>query len=232
VNGDFETNTLAGWTLAGGVHGGIGNYFPLPGDTGRLAVVGLGNDPVLAAGAVAFQQVFSGNHSVRVENSSTGARWSSISQSVVWTDNSINFAWAAVLQEPGHSHSAEPHFQITLRNETDNTVLYSVLLASDTIPAGILHSVNAGVHGLVKYTDYQTITLDTSAHIGDTLKLTLLAADCQLTAHFGYVYLDGFGAVTPQPNAVSTPEPASCLIWGLGSLGLGFVGYRRRQKKA
>jgi hypothetical protein len=215
TNGDFETGDLTGWTRSGGTYFTAPNYNVTPGDLGRSAVVGAGYDPELQSRGVLFNRVYGGNYSARIEDSGTGAHWSSITQTAVWTDPNIFFAYAAVLQEPGHPHDQEPHFRVTLKDLTAGTTLYDVQYASDTIPANLLHTV-----GDVKYTDWQVVNLDTSTVQGHSLQLTVLGADCGQSGHWGYAYVDGFSAQLPQSNAVPAPPTALMLAFGLPALAL------------
>ncbi|MDA8086292.1 MAG: PEP-CTERM sorting domain-containing protein [Nitrospiraceae bacterium] len=229
INGGFETGDFTGWTKNGGYwYGGIGTY-NYTGDPGKSAIVTPGLDPIVGH----INQVYSGNYAARVNDGDSyytgwgGYHFSTISQSVVWTEPNIYFAWAAVLEEPGHDHDHEPHFYLTLTDDTTNTTLYNVLYASDTIPASLLNTVYIPQTGDDwKYTDWQVVNLDTSAVEGDTLTLTLLAADCGYGGHSGYVYLDGFGAAPPSP---SVPEPATFFLFGTGITGFGLL--RRKLRK-
>jgi hypothetical protein len=227
TNGGFETGDFSGWTKNGGSFTGSYSY---SGDPGKSAIVTLGNDPIIASGGGTLSMVYNGTYAARVNDGDAfytgwgGYHFSTISQSVVWSDPHIYFAWAAVLQEPGHPHAYEPNFQVILKDETTGTTLYSKFFASDTIPASLLKSVTASDGYTWKYTDWQVVDLDTSAVMGDTLTLTLLASDCGYGGHSGYAYLDGFGAVVPP---VTTPIPGSLLLLGSGLLGL--IGIRRRQ---
>lgn len=226
INGDFETGTFAGWTQTGGTFLGGSSY---PGSytfdgTNRDAIVTSGADPILQSlgvTAAQFNRVYAGNFSARIEDSNTGARFSQISQQAVWNDTSINFAYATVFQDPGHADNQNPHIRVVLEDVTTNTVLYNQYYDSNNVPLSVKHDL-----GSVIYTDWQVITLDTSAYVGDTLRLTVLASDCSLTGHFGYAYVDGFGAVIPVGNA---PEPTSFAM--LFMAGLGMAGYSWRKRK-
>lgn len=73
----------------------------------------------------------------------------------------------------------------------------------------------------------EQLTLDAGS-LGHDFLLSVLGADCQPTGHWGYVYLDGFGAVAPPPGG-GVPEPAA---WAMMLAGFGLVGavMRRREK--
>ncbi|MBS0479307.1 MAG: PEP-CTERM sorting domain-containing protein [Proteobacteria bacterium] len=62
---------------------------------------------------------------------------------------------------------------------------------------------------------------------GHDFLLTILGADCSPTGHTGYVYLDGFGAVTPPAGGV--PEPAT---WAMMIMGFGLMGGAIRRQRA
>jgi len=42
--------------------------------------------------------------------------------------------------------------------------------------------------------------------VGESIELTVIAADCSLGGHAGYVYVDGFGSA-PLPPAAGTAGP-------------------------
>lgn len=216
VNGGFETGDFSGWTKGGGAY--YGSYYP-SGDPGKSAIVSTGTDPYTGNN---LNMVYSGNYSARVNNYDWGYHYSTISQTVTnWTDPNIYFAYAAVLEDPGHAYPG--HMRVTLKDETTNTNLYDVYF--DYYTAGsVLGNAEWHHYGYWGYTDWQVVQLDTSAVMGDDLTLTLLASDCAYGGHGGYAYLDGFGAVPP-----TVPEPSTVALLGLGLAGIAVA--RKRMRK-
>ena len=107
VNGSFEDGTSTGWTTGTGFRGSELNSsldpsMFLPG--GTLFDPGLVHSSIVTPGLVPetgnmLNQVYSGNYSWRVEDQVNGGYASAIQQQVNnYTDSSIFFAWAAVLE--------------------------------------------------------------------------------------------------------------------------------------
>jgi uncharacterized repeat protein (TIGR01451 family) len=111
----------------------------------------------------------------------------------------IRFVIAPVLQNPSHTANQQPYYFVQVTNLTrGNAVLYSDFQVSGT--AGVpWKSVNAGANE-IDYTDWQLVDIAPGApaiNPGDQVQLEILAAGCQLGAHFGEVYVDGVGATVP-----------------------------------
>jgi hypothetical protein len=194
--------------------------------------------------------VYSGSQSFRLGNLSVSsntpnAHWSSASQSFAnFNASSLSFAFAAVLEDPtsGHTAAQEPRFTFQVKDETTNTFLYNISISNPTGNAGglIWHRglVDNSAGSVFMYTDWQSVTLDTSSAIGDTLSVFVAAYDCSLGGHDGWAYIDGFTAltaVTPNDGVnrqiynPDVPEPSTYGLIGIGALALA-VASRRRKK--
>lgn len=247
VNGGFEDGNLNGWTTGGGCRASVGNAAMSPtqflaggalaGVQGSCFGTGIGpitgHSEVISAGyvdpnvgALLGSTVYNGAHSVRVEDTTFGGFASVLSQTVVgYTDPQIAFAWKAVLLG-AHGPDDAATFIINLRDLTTGTNLirreYNAASGGSGVDARFSQS---GGNFYTRAWQEETLAIDASLS-GHTFQLTVLAADCQPTGHWGYVYLDGFGAVLPPPGA---PEPGSLALAGVALAGLAAA---RRRKQA
>lgn len=222
VNGGFENGDLTGWTGGGGTWQGS----PLPPVNPSVYAGGTPNNTIMSGGVDPFtgaNRVYGGSYSVRVNDSLNNYSVSTLTQSVTnYTDTNIYFAWNAVL-EASHGLNDSDYFSLTLVDNTTGNTLVSRAYSS----AG---SIGSGTSG-VTWTNYsgwyssgwvvENIDLVALNAVGHDFTLTLLASDCPYGGHAGYVYLDGFGAVTPPSG--STPVPGALALLGIGALGLGFT---------
>jgi hypothetical protein len=245
VNGGFDgpvagdAGTTNGWVVGGGNAGissrsGVLNSALSPADwlpggthynaaNSNSAIINTAYvDPNV--GAALGSTVYSGAYSYRVENTTNGGYASAISQTVVgYTDPTIFFAWKAVL-EAAHDAETAATMKLVLRDDTDGIDL---ITRTYNATAGGVDPTKFTFLGGNYYTaawQIEQLNIDASLS-GHNFTLSVLAADCQPTGHFGYVYLDGFGAAPPVQGNV--PEPTSLALVGLGMAGL--AASRRRK---
>ncbi|MCX7082388.1 MAG: PEP-CTERM sorting domain-containing protein [Methylococcales bacterium] len=230
TNGNFETGDLTGWTGAGGSWGGS----PMA-PVNPSTYVGTPNNTIMTGGAdpiTGANRVYSGNDSVRVNDSVNNYSVSTLSQTVAnYTDSAIFFAWNAVL-EASHGLTDSDYFSLTLHDDTSNTDIVSRGYSSAGSIGGGTSGVNWTQYGnwfssgwVTESIDLTTAGAGGTSIVGDSLTLSLLASDCPYGGHAGYVYLDGFGAVAPPPGPV--PEPEIMAMLAFGALGLATIRRRR-----
>jgi hypothetical protein len=254
VNGNFETGDFTGWEQGSGYweSGGSGTTANYPtyttgpggnltpdlflgaspyniggsGPPGVFTVTNPGTDPNTGG---ALNMVYSGSHSAKLNDTNNNYSVTAIRQTVAnYTDTHIFFAWAAVL-EGSHDIPDSDNFTISLIDDTKGSTLYTASYSSASAAGTSLFNTFANNF----YTDWQVQNIDLVAAggaLGDTLTLELMGADCPYGGHWGYVYLDGFGAVLPPPGGGDgVPEPASLALLGLGMAGIASL---RRKKTA
>lgn len=248
-NGGFESGNFTGWTTGAGINNGLTGAQPFSGasvslrsgGTFRGAVVTGGPDP--AGAPIALPRT--GANTARVNNQATGGIANFISQADVITnadrdstDNRLHvrFSYAVVLENPSHLASQQPFFFIRVRNVTKNTTLFEDFsFAGQT---GTLFQT-VPTNPDFKYLDWKNADiLVPDADVGDSIEVYLLASDCSPSAHFGYAYLDGFGAavVAPGPGpavivpAVQVPTLSEWSLIILGLLLLGAATYSTKRR--
>jgi uncharacterized repeat protein (TIGR01451 family)/uncharacterized repeat protein (TIGR02543 family) len=217
TNGDFDTGTLAGWTVAtnrntAGVNippatitdlklaaGGTNRTSAVTGSPGTVLPYGL------SAGA-SLRVPRYGNGAAVVNQGGASNNVNQLSQTMTITnadvdpaDNKVHvrFALAPVLNSGGHAASEQPYFWVQLKNVTTGGMLYQTFNYTNqpgqpwkTDPA------NASVF----YTDWQLFDISPGAAklaVGDQVEMRVIAGGCQWGGHWGEIYVDAFGVSIP-----------------------------------
>jgi hypothetical protein len=191
-NADFEYGNFTNWTGRRGFCCPI--VLPTNGITnGRQTIMTQGIDPNSCGG---LNMVYQGNFSARLGNSSTGSRAESLRYSFLITPSNtmVQYAYAVVLQDPGHLAGEQPRFQSRVRTQngtiipcTEYTVTAGPNLPNFNYCAGIDQDGNPTN---IAWSNWVVVSLDLSSYIGQTVSLEFETGDCDLGAHFGYAYID------------------------------------------
>jgi hypothetical protein len=244
VNGGFEQNSLAGWTVGGGSNPGLTGTPPFtgasvqitPGAPGPASVVGASADP--RAPGITLPRV--GQYTAKINDENTGALLTTLGQTDTITAADVDpsdglphlrFSFAPVLDDPAHSPEEQPYFYVVVRNVADNSVLFEQFAYSGQ--PGVTFQQGTGTW---KYLPFQNVdaVLPASA-VGQQISLTVIGADCSLSGHAGYVYVDGFGSA-PVGGGGGTPiarvpvpalDNIGMLLMALLLAGSGMLAWRR-----
>ena len=111
----------------------------------------------------------------------------------------IRFAVAPVLESGGHPYNQQPYYFVVLENITKGTTMYQDFNAS--AQAGVpWKTATSGSGSTIYYTDWQLVDIapgNVGLAVGDQVKLTVIAAGCSQSGHFGRAYVDGIGSTVP-----------------------------------
>jgi len=187
-NMGFEMGDFTGWEAFTGLYTDPINTLTPGFVVGRHTIMDTqGTDPN------ADNQVFfiapGSNYSVRLGNDMSGRQLDRVTYDLtVSPDNFLFiFRYAVVMQNPGHSVTTQPVFEVsildTAGNLIDPTCGFNQIIASPSLPG--FTSFNGQV-----YRDWTSVGIDLSPYDGQTITLDFTTRDCDLGGHYGYAYID------------------------------------------
>ena len=127
--------------------------------------------------------------SVRLGNWRTDGEAESIVYTTTVDTNNYDLIilnYAAVLQDPNHLPSAQPHFLFELLDE-NYTQIDPSCGAADFVAS---QSLGWNRHNINLWKDWTTVAFSVNAYHGRTIHVRLTTFDCSQGAHFGYAYFD------------------------------------------
>ena len=215
-NANFESGNFTNWT------GRRGNCCPLNLNIigilpGRQTIVTQGIDPHSCGG---LNRVYQGNFSARLGNDGVGARAEALYYTFTVTPATtlVQYAYAVVLQDPGHNDGDQPAFQsrVVLPNGSVIPCTDYYVSAGPNL-AGFNYCTEIDTQGnlvQVAWSNWKVITLDLSGYVGQSVTLQFMTNDCALGAHYGYAYIDAISCGPIQTKVKYCAVSDSILITG------------------
>jgi len=128
------------------------------------------------------------NFSARLGNNATGAQAEALRYTYIPDATSALFIYnyAVVLEEPGHSPSEQPRFEIQVRDQFGNVIpcTFYEVAAGNGIPG-------FQTYGGIRWKNWTTVGVDLTAYINTPVTIEARTGDCDLSGHYGYGYVVG-----------------------------------------
>ncbi len=193
TNVDFETGTIAGWTLEEGTNSNsLTHAGCCPNATALYSIVAPGFDPSVPV--LATVPPGGGNWSLKIGDGATaGAMVVRAKQTfAVSAANSVFiYKFAVVLEDGSHSCTDQPYFSISFTDASNNSIpcgSYNVVQGGSGCSAGADPSFV--VSGAYAYKDWTTRSFDLTNYIGQNVTVEFIAGDCTQGGHSGWAYVD------------------------------------------
>jgi len=186
ANADFSYNNFTNWT---GYTGSFINCCPTQGIVnGRHTIINTpGTDP--RTGNQLQMLPPGGTRSAKLGNEQTGAQAERLTYTLTVTPQNALFIYkyAVVFQDPSHTSSDQPKFNIRVLNAQGNVLdpvcgFYSVV-ASGSIPGF------QTAPGTIRWKDWTNVGIDLSSYMGQNITIEYTTYDCAQGGHYGYAYL-------------------------------------------
>ena len=243
TNGGFENGDFTGWTTTTFLNPGLSGSQPFTGASIQKNAGGynytyirgpyaeMSQTDANTGGVLHFplsgQYCAVVNYQGASNNGNTLTQTATVGSSDIKADGKVHvqFAWAAVVQNPSHPANEQPYVYVHVRDTTTSTDLYSSFIFSGS---GSIWNTYQTSPTPVQYTNWQTIDLAPGTiSVGDSIELDVTAAGCSQGGHWGYVYVDHFGSfqpLTPTVTVANKPYDGTTAATITGSSVAGVQG--------
>lgn len=182
---NFEDGTLGSWSTQWGYNPGYSSGVQsITNNSPRVAVVSTGNDPLLSS----LVKVFAGTYALRINDQAGGAYVDQVIRTITvpsTANPTLKFNWSALLEAAGHGLNDQPYADIIVEDLTTSQTIYSQhFAAGDPAYPGW---INTGGWSAIPW---QTVSINLSGRSGNSVRITIRAADCSFGGHGGYIYFD------------------------------------------
>jgi hypothetical protein len=141
-----------------------------------------------------------GSKALRINNDDNSFHTSSATQTAIipsLATPTLKFAWAAVLEDPGHDLANQPFVEVQVYDETAKTyILHQHYVSGIPSFGGWARLSNSNGTPVSpsgtpwNVIPWQTVNLDVSSAVGHSVTVRVIASDCGYGGHGGYAYLD------------------------------------------
>jgi hypothetical protein len=230
-NGDFEEGTFNHWVgQTGTLQTGFTNTGIVSTRQNILSAINDQYAPQLAVdpciGNTYVCQL--GNHTVFGLGSGVSEEEKLLYEMVVDPSNAnFKFYYAPVLNDGGHPANQNPFFNYRAfyvePNGTEIIIGQKKIVANKSDPFFQV-GPKTNCDGPVLFRDWTCASIDLQAHIGKTVFIEFITADCSESCHFGCCYIDGLCSNIPISANIDV-KPKACfnntqiLVSGEGSCG-------------
>ncbi|SHJ06383.1 C-terminal domain of CHU protein family protein [Mesonia phycicola] len=149
------------------------------------ALVGSGNDPKQSNISTTNASNPNSNYSFRLNDPTSGNDVAHMEKDFV-AGEVISFSYAFVFEDQNHDPQEQPYVNIAIYDGNGDLFAQRCVI---TTPSDCI-LVNGT--GIVLYSDWTCMKINTLDIIGGKAKLVVTAADCVYVAHPGYIYMDDF----------------------------------------
>ena len=174
-----------------------------------------------------------GAFSALLGNLEGGRRAAQISRTFTVTpqETILQYSYAVVMDDPGHTQEEQPKFVVNIRDASGEIVTcgkFEAFAGENAIANGFTNcDAGAGLAGNLQILPWTTAAADLSPFIGQQITIEFLSLDCTLGAHGGYAYveanineleIDVVGLCSDGPNNITLTAPLGfdSYLWSTG----------------
>ncbi len=192
-NADFSAGNFSNWTALAGTYtttngANLGlNPVGAPIANRHTVITAQGTDPNTGNQLQLIPPGYTASARISGNNVSNGLS-SGLSYTMTVTPQNALFIYnyAVVLQDPGHSATEQPKFQLSVRDQNNNPVpcTFYDITASRNLPGWT-------TNGAIVWKNWTKVGIDLSSQMGNTVTISAGVAGCVQSqgAHWGYAYV-------------------------------------------
>ncbi len=222
-NMDFEFGNFDHWTLDTGVRPNANNInwnpSPAPDLSTQVQIINPSRPPLDENGldclpsSVNLPTIYPGGaFSAKIGDIDGGRKAARISRTFIVTpsESYLQYSYAVVMDDPGHSQADQPKFVVNIKDDGGSIVTcgkFEAFAGPNALSKGFVNCSNSKLQILPWTSGGADLTL----FMGQQITIEFLALDCMLGGHGGYAYVE------------ASLEPLELQVEGLCNVGLNNI---------